>query len=298
MENGCFQIANRKSQIAALALLLAPLTALCGDLPTNATATTYAVKGVFKEAKSGGRTAVIAHENIPGYMEAMTMPFNVKSPAEIRTLEAADVITFRLSVTDTDDWIDQVKKIGRARPRTIAEAGPSMRADSLGDVGAGEPVPECVLTNQAGRRIRMADFKGQALAFTFFFSRCPLPTYCPRMHDNFAAVQHALAEGTRTNWQLLSISFDPAFDTPQQLSDVAARQKVDPTHWNFATSSSAEVRKLGGSFGLEFWRENGTLNHNLRTVVVNTEGRVQRVFRGNEWQPAELVAEMAKAMNH
>src|SRR5580765_2779677 len=272
------QIVNRKSQML-LALLLVPLTGVCGDLPANANVTTYAVKGVFNEAKSGGRTAVIAHENIPGYMDAMTMPFNVKSPAEIRTLQAGDVITFRLSVTDTDDWIDQVKKVGRARPRTIAEAGPPMWADSLGDVGAGEPVPECVLTNQDGRRIRMADFKGQALAFTFFFSRCPLPTYCPRLNNNFAAVQQALAEGARTNWQLLSISFDPAFDTPEQLSDVAARQKIDPRHWNFATSSSAEVRKLGGSFGLEFWRENGTLNHNLRTVVVNAQGRVQRVFR-------------------
>jgi len=289
---------GRKSQIAVLALLLASLTGVCVDLPANANVTTYAGKGVFKEAKSGGRTAVIAHESIPGYMEAMTMPFNVKSPAEISALEPGDVITFRLSVTDTDDWIDQVKKVGRARPQTIAEAGPPMRADSLGDIGAGEPVPECVLTNQAGRRIRLTDFKDQALAFTFFFSRCPLPTYCPRLNSNFAAVQQALAEGPRTNWQLLSISFDPAFDTPQQLSGVAARQKVDPRHWNFATSSSADVRKLGASFGLEFWRENGTLNHNLRTVVVNSQGRVQRVFRGSEWQPAELVAEMGKAMNH
>lgn len=287
-----------RGMIAGAALGLLTERAWAGSV-TNSVVTSYAVKGVFQEARSGGRAAVIAHEAIPGYMDAMTMPFNVKSPAEIESLRPGDEITFRLSVTDTDDWIDQVKVVSRSRTIKEAQASgaPLLRPDSLGDVGAGELVPDCTLTNQAGQTIRLRDFKGQALAFTFFFSRCPLPTFCPRLHSNFAAVQQALQnDATRTNWQLLSISFDPGYDNPARLGEVALRQQTDSQHWNFATSGAVEVRRLGASFGLQFWRENGTFSHNLRTVVINADGRVQRVLRGNDWQPAELAAEMQKGM--
>jgi protein SCO1/2 len=148
-----------------------------------------------------------------------------------------------------------------------------------------------------GQAVRLSDFQGQALAMTFFFARCPLPTLCPRMNNNFASVQKELqSDSTRTNWHLLSISFDPSFDTPEFLGSFATAHQNDPLHWSFATSSSEDIRKLGGAFGLKFRREAGSINHNLRTVVVSKSGRVQRVFRGNEWLPAELVSEMKKAM--
>jgi protein SCO1 len=258
------------------------------------TVKTYVVQGTFLEARSAGRVAVIAHEAVPGYMDAMTMPFNVKNPDELAGLRPGDPILFRLSVTEDDDWIDSIKKTkGHAARLRVSE--PLTEAERPFEVGA--VVPEFVLTNQAGNRIGRSDFKGQALAFTFFFSRCPLPTFCPRMNNNFATVQQALkSEGSRTNWQLLSISFDPASDTPEHLSDVAVLQGADSNHWTFATSTAEDVRKLGGAFGLKFWRESGTFSHNLRTVVVDSEGRVQKVLNGNEWKPAELIAEMRKAM--
>jgi protein SCO1/2 len=226
-------------------------------------------------------------------MEAMTMDFQVKTPAELKGLKARDQISFRLTVTETDAWIDEIKKVGYGGIRRSLppppEPGPELSPGSL--------LPDCVLTNQDGKTIHLRDFKGQALALTFFFSRCPLPTFCPKMNNNFASVQQTLAaDVTRTNWQLLSVSFDPSFDTPEYLGAFAPNFKSDPHHWDFATSSLEEVTKLGGAFGLRFWRENGALNHNLRTAVIDASGRVQKVFTGNEWQPAELVAEMKKAM--
>ena len=257
--------------------------------------TTYAVKGVFQESLAAGRQAVIAHETIPGYMDAMTMPFNVKKPAELNRLHSGDRITFRLSVTDTDDWIDEIKKDRGRAP--ISKSGESPATNGFPQLEPGAALPDFFLTNQSGQVVHTKDFKGQALAFTFFFSRCPLPTFCPRMNNNFTAAQQSLQLlGGRTNWQLLSVSFDPAFDTPAHLLDWARLFQSDPRHWNFATSSPEEIRKLGGAFGLMFWRENASFSHNLRTVVIDASNRVQKVFSGNEWQPAELIAEMTKAM--
>jgi protein SCO1/2 len=280
--------------IGAAVMIALPL----GRLEARADAATnvniYMVKGVFMESRAAGRTAVIAHERIPGYMEAMTMALNVKRPAELKGLQPGDQITFRLSVTKTDDWIDEIKKTGQTAAIRRSAMPP---ADSVQELQTGALLPDCVLTNQAGQAIHLSDFKGQALALTFFFSRCPLPTFCPRMNNNFAAAQQALRQdATRTNWQLLSISFDPSFDTPENLNDFARVHQSDPHHWSFGTSSPEEIRKLGGAFGLKFWRENGTFSHNLRTAIVDTSGRVQKVFSGNDWRPAELVTEMGKAM--
>jgi protein SCO1/2 len=283
----------------AMAAVFASLSAvvLAADPGGSASpkVTTYLVRGAFMESRSDGRVAVVAHEAVRGYMDAMTMPFNVKNPEELARLHPGDQITFRLSVTDKDDWIDEIKKT-RGHSRATASREPESSADRPLDPGA--TVPQFVLTNQAGRIIRAGDFRGQALALTFFFSRCPLPTFCPRMNNNFMAAQQALkSDNTRTNWHLVSISFDPAYDTPEHLADVALLQGADTNHWNFATSSPEEVRKLGDAFGLKFWRESGSFSHNLRTVVVDAAGRVQKVLNGNEWQPPELVAEMKKAMD-
>ncbi len=159
-------------------------------------------------------------------------------------------------------------------------------------------LPDFVLTNQSGQAFHMRDFKGRALAFTFFFSRCPLPTYCPRMNSNLAAVQQALqSDGTaKQTGNFFRSRSTRNLTHPAHLADYAKLYQSDPSHWNFATSGPAEIRKLGGAFGLMFWRENGTISHNLRTVVVDASGRVQKVFTDNEWQPAALVVEMKKAM--
>ncbi len=266
----------------------------CAENATNVT--TYNVKGMFKESRSAGRKAIIKHEAIPGYMEAMTMPFNVKQPAELNSLQPGDQITFRLSVTDTNDWIDEIKKTGERGLEPSKPANPQV-THVLAELQPGAMLPDSILTNQFGQAFHLRESQGRVLAFTFFFSRCPLPSYCPRMSSHFAAVQKTLlADNTKTNWQLLSISFDPEFDTPSRLANYAQAYHCDPLHWTFATSSPEEISQLGGAFGLIYWPEGGSINHNLRTVVVDASGRVRKIFTDNEWEPTELADEMKKAL--
>ncbi len=261
------------------------------DFHTNVTA--YQVKGMLKEVREGGWKALIAHEDIPGYMEAMTMLLDVKDTNELAGLKPGDQITFRMLVTDTDGWIDHVERTGVTNA-PVAAPPPVVKVEEL---KTGAVLPDYTITNQLGQAIQLSNFKGCALAFTFIFTRCPFPTFCPRMNNNFAEVQKLMSDRQAgTNWHLLSISFDPEFDTPERMAIYSQSYHADPTHWSFATAADETIRKLGGMFGLAYSRDGALFSHNVRTVVVDVQGRVQTVFNNNEWKPIELADALQTAM--
>jgi protein SCO1/2 len=160
-------------------------------------------------------------------------------------------------------------------------------------------MPEYHFTNQLGRVVSTSQFKGQALSFTFMFTRCPLPNFCPLMSANFGEAQDKLLAlpNAPTNWHLLTISFDPEFDNSAVLKLYSARFHPDPARWDFASGDLTEIQTLADQCGLLVERDpaSGGFNHNLRTVVIDAAGRVQKIFIGNEWKSDELVAEMVKA---
>jgi len=257
----------------------------------------FQVKGVIKELGPDGKTVVVRHEEIPDYMRAMTMPFAAREPAELAALRAGDTVSFRLTVTDKDSWIDQIRKRAPAPVPDSPSRPPVRIVRDVEPLQIGDPLPEYHFTNELGHPVSTAQFKGQALAITFIFTRCPLPNFCPLMSNNFGDAQKRLLAmpSAPTNWHLLTISFDPEFDTPVILKAYAQRFGADPQHWNFLTGELIDVTAISEQFGQMFWREEGALSHNLRTAVVDAAGRVQKIFEGNKWTSAELVAELVKA---
>jgi protein SCO1/2 len=229
-------------------------------------------------------------------MPAMTMSFESKDPKELAGVKPGDAVSFRLTVTDTDSWVDQIRKLSpavmpeptRSTIRIVRDVEP---------LQIGDPLPDYHFTNELGQAVSLAQFKGQALALTFIFTRCPLPNFCPRMSSNFEAVQKKLLvlPNAPTNWHLLTLSFDPDFDTPVILKSYAERYSADPQHWSFITGEIIDITAIAEQFGQMFWRDQGAINHNLRTAVVDAAGRVQKIFQGNNWSPDELVDEMVKA---
>jgi protein SCO1/2 len=262
----------------------------------------FQVKGIVKKIEPDGKSVEIRHEEIPDYMPAMTMPFDVKNPAEIAGLKPGDAVSFRLTVTALDSWIDQIRPLSSAGTNFPAVA-PTSGAAPAAIIAAPEPLqvgdmlPEYSFTNQLGHTVSTKQFKGQALALTFIFTRCPLPNFCPRMSSNFEDVQKKLMGRPNgpTNWHLLTISFDPEFDTPAILKAYADRFNAEPQRWDFLTGPVPEITALSQQFGQTFWREEGALNHNLRTVVINASGRVQNIITGNTWTSDELVEDIVRA---
>ena len=259
----------------------------------------FQVQGVVREIKEEGKVALIRHEEIPGYMAAMTMPFDVKDPGEVQDVKPGDKVTFRLTVTETDGWIDQILVVERGVPDEAKPVVPGVRiVREVEELEEGEVMPDYPFVTESRRPLRLSEFKGQALGITFIYTRCPYPTFCPRQTRQFAEAMERLAQalpGPARRWHLLSISFDPAYDTPAVLYRYARQYGYDPAWWSFCTGEMIEMDAITEQFGMIIARDGEGFSHNVRTVVVTPEGRIQRIFVGNEWTVDEFVAEMLQA---
>ena len=260
---------------------------------------TFQVKGVVREIIPERKKIKITHEEISGYMEAMTMMLDVKDAKELIGLQAGDSLSFRMVVTEDDGWIDQLKKLDEPRTPLPPAQPPLRRVRDVEPLAVGDAMPDYTFTNTQGRVVRLSDFKGQAFAITFIFTRCPFPTFCPRLSINFEQAQQQLKamSGGPTNWHLLSITIDPDYDTMPRLQDYAARYKADPARWDFLTGELIDITAISEQFGLQFWRANPNepINHNVRTVVIDAAGRVHWITPETEWKPAQLVEQLLKA---
>jgi protein SCO1 len=257
---------------------------------------TYPVRGVVQEVSPDGRSATIKHDAIAGYMGAMTMEFAARDTNVLGGITAGDEIVFTLTVTETNDWIENVHVVGKTN--LLGVTGPPGWHVSDPELAVGDVLPDYEFTSETGQPVRFSDFRGRAVAFTFFFTSCPLPDYCPRMNRNLAEVRKLLLSATNapSNWELMSISFDSTFDTPQILSGYANFYRGDDTNrWMFAVASTNTLASLAPKVDLSFWREGGSISHNLRTVVLDTHGKIAAQFDNNDWGPQELAKAIVKA---
>jgi len=258
----------------------------------------FAVRGVVRRVEPERRSVVVKHEEIPGFMPAMTMPFDVKEPKELQGLKPGDQIAFRMLVTTNDGWIDRIQILG-SDTNAAATPAPVRITSSVPLLEAGSMLPDYTLTNELGKTIRLSQYRGQVLAFTFIFTRCPYPDFCPRMTDQFARAQKALAgqADAPKSVKFLSVSFDPEHDTPDMLRAYAERHAYQPDQWSLATGAWDQLEPLTGHFGLIFGRDvpPEKMEHNLRTVVVGPSGKIQAILPSNEWEVDDLIKEIRAA---
>jgi protein SCO1/2 len=258
----------------------------------------YLVNGVVTAVTPSEKSVEIKHEAIPNYMPAMTMPFDVKDTNLLAGLEPGQRVAFRLVVTPSRGWIEEIRKLGPPSSNVVSRSDGFSFVREVEPLNIGELLPEYQFTNELGDPFSTARFKGQALAITFLFTRCPYPNFCPRMANDFEEAQQKLPKmpNAPTNWHLLTVSFDPEFDKPAMLKAYAQGHLYNPARWTFATGDLDGVTAFGQLFGLAFYHdETGSITHNLRTAVIGASGRLQRVFEGNKWSSDELVTELVRA---
>jgi protein SCO1 len=247
------------------------------------------------------KKATLSHDAIPGYMDAMTMAFPIHDDWVWNDLTPGSEIHAELVVDNSAKdpfYLEKVSIIAAPDPNK-----PVPTDDRFAQIG--KPVPDFTLTNQDGKKISLADFRGKALAITFIYARCPLPDYCIKMSTNFSDLANQLK--TDAEWKdkvrLLSVSFDPENDTPTKLRAYGAgylgnQDPPDFSIWQLAVGSDAEVRKIADFFGLDYSTDENNktqINHNLRTAVIDPQGNVTKIYSGNEWTPSELLTALEAA---
>ncbi len=238
----------------------------------------YHAQGIVLAVDRPNQTATISHRAIPGYMEAMAMPFHVEAARDLDQLTPGARIDFQLKVT---------RKTTIARhihlQQTVIDSIPLPKPEDK--IATGDSVPDFTLTDQDGRTVKLSAFRGELVAVDFIYTRCPLPDVCPRLSANFARLQKRFPGKI----VLLSITLDPQHDTPDVLTEYAQRWRADSRSWLFLTGSEPEIRKVAGHFGVAYWPEEGTITHTSSTAIIDRAGRLAAVVEGSSFTSQQLI---------
>jgi protein SCO1/2 len=252
---------------------------LCG-----ACAAHHSTTGLVLRVDRPSSIVTISHDAFPGFMDAMAMPFDMKGAARSVPLTPGDRVRFRLSVKGGRSWVDRVEVI--SAPAVDAGLQQTPAAPVL--VPVGTRMLDFTLTDQAGAPVALSSLKGKVVAVTFIYSRCPLPDYCPRMVENFRAVRERFAARMDADLVLLTISFDPQYDTPPVLARYAASRRAGGPGWHFLTGDPANVERVCNAFGIQYWAEEGLITHSLQTAVIDRDGRLAATVEGKDFTPAQI----------
>jgi len=256
----------------------------------------YKLRGKVVSTDAAKGEVTLNHEAIPGFMDAMTMPYKLKDASILSELHPGDVITADVLVSadpNADYLIDHIVVVGQARPDYKPPVSYHVPAP-------GDATPDFKLRNQDGRAIHLGQFKGRALLVTFIYTRCPSPEFCPRVTRNFAEVEKQLAANPAlyAKTHLLCISFDPEHDTPERLraygtTYMGGDAKDAFAHWDFAVPEEPVLLEMAKFFDLGMTSDaDGSITHTLSTTLIGPDGKVVRFYPGNEWTAEQVAADL------
>jgi len=259
----------------------------------------FHIRGVVVSSNAKTGEVTVDTQAIPGYMDAMTMPYTLKQPNIATELHPGDTITATLEASANADLLDEIDVIGQAKP----DYKPAV---TYNDLEPGEQVPDFHFLNQDGRMVSLAQWKGKVVLLTFIYTRCPLPNFCVRMSRNFADIDKTLQADPKlyARTHLLSVSFDPKYDTPKVLRSYGGAYTGRYTqetfaHWDFAAPPEKELAKVLQFFDVGATPEKDhTITHSLSTVIIGPDGKIAQWYPGNDWTPQQALDEVHKLVGN
>jgi len=254
----------------------------------------YAVRGMVLKVDAANRVFYVSHDRIEGLMDAMTMPFEVRDAAELRALVPGAIVEFALVVSPTTGYATDI----RVRRYESAEQDPltarrlAILTRAAGRVPPpvviGQRVPDFELTDQSRRRVKLSSFAGKVVALNFIYTRCALPQFCLRVSNTFGVLQKRFVNELGRDLVLLTVTFDPERDTPEVLAAYGAQWNANPAVWHFLTGTVPDVRRVCGMFGVDFFPDEGLMNHSVRSAIVDRNGRLVANVEGNQFTPEQF----------
>ncbi len=280
--------------LSLISLIAIAANIACGNKSDERT---YTLQGQVLALDLAHKTVTVKHEEIKGFMPAMTMPYEAKDVKLLDGVAPGDLINATLVVFSNGAHLTSIKKVGNA-PLEKAPADAAMPTASSGFelLKPGEPVPNANFLDQDGKKRSFTDFKGSRIVMTFIYTECPMPTFCPLLDRRFAAMQKPLADDrSMKDVRLVTVSFDPATDTPPVLKAHARRLNADPSRWTFLTGDRDEIDRFASRFGVQVSRalnDQRDITHNLRTVIIDRDGKLAKVYTGNDWTPEQILNDL------
>ncbi len=275
----------------AFTLCASMLLSSCKNSPK-----TFTLTGRVISKQPETQQLIIDNDDIPGFMGAMTMPYAVKDPDGFQRVQPEDVIRADIIMEQPGKfWLEHLTVIGKAaRPSSAEGAAPQV-------LRVGDKVLDVPMVNQDGKTLHFVQFKGKVILLTFIYTRCPFPDYCPLLSRNFAAIQKELAKNPDAykKTHLVSITLDPNYDKPQVLREYGLSYlEHDPKgfeHWDFVSTTPADLQKLAVSFGLTYYNQSGLISHGMNTILLAADGTLADMWPDNEWKTSEVLAGLEKA---
>ena len=281
-------------------LLVAVLSvaAACSSSPKTQSRV-FTLQGQVVAIDAARKMATIKHEEIKGFMPAMTMPYEVKEAKLLEGIAPGDLINAKLTVEPNTAYLTEVRKVGsaplEAPPPDVESSAPSA-SSGFELVKPGEPAPDAKFVDENGKPRTFSSFQGHPVVMTFIYTRCPMPTFCPLMDRHFATIQKTIkTDAAIKDVRLVSVSFDPVTDTPPVLKKHAKDLGADPRIWTFLTGDRDDIDRFAARFGVSVARaldDQRDITHNLRTAIVGSDGKIVKVYTGNEWTPEQVVADL------
>jgi len=279
-----------------LAAFLALSASGCNRAPDHRE---FTLQGQVLSIEPAKQYITVKHEEIKGFMPAMTMPYEVRDGKILEGLKPGDLVKATLVVISNGAYLSMILKVGEAPLEKPPADAPTPSASSGFELlKPGDAVPDARFVDQDGKKRHFGEFKGSRVALTFIYTKCPLPTFCPLMDRHFAAIQKTMkADAALNGAHLVTVSFDPATDTPPVLKRHAKTLDADLTRWTFLTGDRDEIDQFGARFGVSVSRalnDARDITHNLRTAIINADGTLAKVYIGNDWTPEQVVEDLRK----
>jgi protein SCO1/2 len=257
----------------------------------------FSIHGMVMKVAPSRKSFVVSHDSIPGVMEAMTMSFEVREPGELDGVVPGMTVEFTLVVGPESGHAEHVQirryetaeqdPLTAKRLKLLKEMTTAPDA-AVKPLAIGQAVPDFTLTDQARHPVTLSEFRGKVVAITFIYTSCTLPQFCFRLANQFGAIHKRFTDRMGRDLILITVTFDPVRDQPERLAEYASQWKANPATWHFLTGAVPDVARVCGLFGVDFFPDEGLMDHSSHTAVIDRQGRLVANIEGNQFTAAQL----------
>ena len=242
----------------------------------------YPVRGTIIEIRKKSNEFLIHHDEIPGFMMAMTMPFKIADSLDMERFVVGDSLKFHLKIKEEKTFATNFQLLGKG---TLPEIN-NIWDDDYTPLEIGDIFSDATFIDMDSNTVSLSDSDGKFRFISYIFTRCPMPNMCPAVVAKNLYLAEMFADDEEVEFIL--ISFDYIFDTPSVMKRVYSPNTKSYPNMKIYSSVGHmhDIFMLSGQSLASFWGvDENDIGHTLRSVIIDPERRLMQAYEGVDWQP-------------